>query len=51
MYSLPNSRGFFCYPKPSFKKKKVLCEQNKIKLVYFDYEENDINNLLKIIQK
>lgn len=41
----------FEYIKKLDEKKKALCEQNKIKLVYFHYEENDINNLLKIIQK
>jgi hypothetical protein len=40
----------FKYRKKLDEKKKELCEQNKIKLIYFDYKENDINELVNIIQ-
>jgi hypothetical protein len=40
----------FKYRKKLDEKKKELCEQNKINLIYFDYKENDINELVNIIQ-
>lgn len=40
----------FEYVKKLDKKKKKLCEQNKINLIYFDYDTNDTNKLLKNIK-
>ncbi len=38
------------YVKKLDKTKKKLCEQNKINLIYFDYDANDTNKLLKNIK-
>jgi hypothetical protein len=40
----------FEYIKCLDEKKRELCKENNLNLIYLDYKANDVNNLIKTIQ-